>query len=253
MRLVAGILLTLALGVGHAQAPNAPRPPCAGAAPVPAYGPPDAAPAVAAWTRPSWTAPDCLGWPAQRFRLVVALAASFRHAGSVDALLARFGAISSLRGLRYWSVTDKAWRELITDAAALSGFDGQSRRADFSPAELRRGGGVFFEQTEGRSAAATSYRMQVLEAGPDRVVIRTENVTAVRAMLVTLFPPGTLRATYLLERRGPELWGFYAISSVSTEASALASLSRESYLNRAAALYSHFVGIPTGRHPPPAP
>lgn len=248
------MLLAFAASVGHAQPPDAPRPPCAGATPVPAYGPPDAAPAVAAWTKPSWTAPDCLGWPQQRFRLVVALAASFRHAGSADALLARFGAISSLRGLRYWSVTDKAWRELITDAAALSGPDAsQRRRADFSPAELRRGSGVFFEQTEGRSAAATAYRMQVLEAGPDRVVIRTENVTAVRAMLVTLFPPGTLRATYVLERRAPQLWGFYAISSVSTEASALASVSPESYLNRAAALYSHFVGIPAERHPPPAP
>lgn len=247
------MLLAFAAGVGHAQPPDAPRPPCAGAAPVPSYGPPDAAPAVLAFATPTWTAPDCLGWPAQRLRLVVALAASFRHTGSVDALLARFGAISSLRGLRYWSVTDKAWRELITDAAALSGPDAQSRRPDFSPAELRHGGGVFFEQIEGRSAAATSYRMQVLEAGAERLVIRTENVTAVRAMLVTLFPPGTLRATYLLERRGRELWGFYAISSVSTEASALASVSQESYLNRAAALYSHFVGIPAERHPPPAP
>ena len=41
-----------------------------------------------------------------------------------------------LRGLRYWSTTDKAWRVLITDAAALDGRNAKSQRPDFNPAEL---------------------------------------------------------------------------------------------------------------------
>jgi hypothetical protein len=150
-------------------------------------------------------------------------------------------------------VTDKAWRELITDAAALAGPDSRSRRPDFSPAELKPGATVFFEQKEGRSSGPVVYRLHVLEARSERLVIGTENVTPVRAFLVTLFPPGTLRATYLLERRGPGVWTFYGISSTTTEASDLASVSPPSYVNRAAALYRHFAGLPPERHPPLAP
>jgi hypothetical protein len=142
---------------------------------------------------------------------------------------------------------------LITDGAALSGPEPGSRRPDFSAAELAVGATVYFEQQEGRSSGAVVYRMRVLEAGAAKVVIATDNVTPVRAFFVTLFPPGSLRATYLLERRGPDLWSFYGISSTTVEASALASVSPASYINRAAALYQHFAGLPAGRQAPLAP
>jgi hypothetical protein len=38
--------------------------------------------------------------------VLVALAARFSYGGSADALLARFAAISTLKGLRRWSVTE---------------------------------------------------------------------------------------------------------------------------------------------------
>jgi hypothetical protein len=63
------------------------------------------------------------------------------------------------------------------------------RRADFSPEELKAGATVYFEQKEGRSSGPVVYRLRVLE------------------------------------RRGPELWTFYGISSTTTEASSLASVS----------------------------
>lgn len=237
----------------RAQPADEPRPPCEGAAPVPAYAAPDAPPAVGTWTDPAWTPPACLGWLPGKSKLIVALAGSFRHAGGTRTLLARFGAISGMRGLRYWSVTDKAWRELITDSAALTGSESHSRRPDFSPEELKAGAIVYFEQKEGRSSGPVVYRLRVLEAGSARIVIATENVTPGQAFLVTLFPSGSLRATYLLERRGPDVWTFYGISSTTTEASALASVSAPSYINRAAALYGHFAGIPAERNPPLAP
>jgi hypothetical protein len=247
------LALCASVTAARAQPADAPRPPCEGAVPVPAYAAPQASPAVRAWTDPAWTPPACLGWPPGRSKLIVALAGSFPHAGEAQTLLARFGAVSSLRGLRYWSVTDKAWRELITDGAALTGPEPGRRRPDFSPAELETGATVYFEQEEGRSSGPVVYRLRVLEAGTARVVIATENVTPIRAFLVTLFPPGSLRATYLLERRAPELWAFYGITTTTTEASALASVSPPSYINRAAALYGHFAGVPAERHPPPAP
>jgi hypothetical protein len=246
------IRLTLTAVALYAQTAIAdgPQPPCAGAAPIPAYADP---PAVRTWAKAeleSWTPPACLGWPRESFQLVVALAASFRHDGDADALLARFGAISAKRGLRYWSVTDKAWRVLITDAAAL---DGQKRRSDFTVAEMKSGADLYFEEADNRSSDAVVYRLRVLEASPNRVVVEIENVTPIRAFFITLFPPGSLRATYFAERRGPDTWGFYGLSSNGAEASALASVSEASYVNRAAALYRHFIGVPADRDPPLAP
>ena len=163
--------------------------------------------------------------------------------GGAAALLERFGAISTLRGLRYWSVTDGAWRELVTEASALVSADSHQRRKDFTASELRSGAAVFFEQTESRSAAPAVYRLTVLEAASDRVVIATENVTPVRAFALTLFPAGSLRATYLLQERAPGLWNFYGILSTTTQASPLAAVSPASYVNRATSLYRHFAGV----------
>jgi hypothetical protein len=228
-----------------------PQPPCAGVAPIPAYADP---PAVRTWTKTdlqSWSPPACLGWPREAFQLVVALAAIFRHDGDADALLARFGAISTKRGLRYWSVTDKAWRVLITDAAALDGQ--RRRRPDFTAEEMKSGAELYFEELDNRSSDAVMYRLRVLEASPDRIVVETENVTPIRAFFLTLFPPRSLRATNFVERRGPDTWGFYGLSSNGAEASGLASVSEASYINRAAALYRHFIGVPADRDPPLAP
>jgi hypothetical protein len=95
--------------------------------------------------------------------------------------------------------------------------------------------------------------LRVLEANRNRIVIETENLTPIKAFFITLFPPGSLRATYFLDRRGPDSWGFYGLSSNGAEASALASVSQASYVNRAAALYRHFIGVPADRDPPLAP
>jgi len=67
--------------------------------------------------------------------------------------------------------------------------------------------------------------MHVLEAGPERIVVETQNVSAVRSLL-TLFPPGALRGASFIERQETGVW--------------LATLSPASYVNRAAALYRHF-------------
>ena len=83
----------------------------------------DAPPNVSAWTDEmlrGWAPPACTRWTAPTPAVVVALAGSFRHADGADAVLGRFGAVSRLRGIRYWSVSDKDWRTLITDAFAVN-------------------------------------------------------------------------------------------------------------------------------------
>jgi hypothetical protein len=73
--------------------------------------------------------------------VLVALAARFSYGGSSDALLAHFGAISTLKGLRYWSVTEGGRRTLITSATAE----------------------LYFAQGDNRAAGDVVYRMRVGE------------------------------------------------------------------------------------------
>lgn len=257
VKLSAALALSALAACSYAQSPldAGPRPPCAGAAPLPPYGMPGAAPAVLAWVKDAarWTPPACLHWPRARFKLVLALAGSFHHDGDAASLLERFGAVSKMRGLVYWSVTDRAWRVLITAAAALAGPKAGRRRADFAAAEMKAGAELYFEQVDNRSSSPVVYRMRVLEAGAQRLLVETENVSPIQAFFVTLFPAGSLRAAYFLEQRKPGAWAFYGLSTISEEASKLAMTSVASHVNRAAALYRHFIGVAGDKDPPLAP
>jgi len=237
-------LMALAFSAAFPVAQSAdvePRVPCNGARPAPAYAPVGAAPNVQSWKNPSWQAPSCLPWPRDRLRLVVGIAGRFLHKGDSSSLLGRFGAISLMRGIRYWSVTEGAWRVLITDAFALKGPDPSLRRPDFKPQEMRPGTVQYFAEQDNRSGLVV-YQLKVLEAAANRIVITTENASPVRAYGFTLFPPGTLRAAYLVQRHDSESWAFYGLSVTGEQASGLASMSEASYINRATALYRHFRG-----------
>jgi hypothetical protein len=223
-------------------AQEVPRPPCGAGATSPAYAAAGASPSVATWKSLRWeAAPGCLPWPAGHYRLIVGLAGRFRHAGGGEALRTRFGAISAMRGVRYWSASDDAWRVLIEDASALEGPERGKRRSDFAPRELKGGATLYFLERDNRSGEVV-YRMHVLEAGASRLVVATENVTPVRALGFTVFPPGALRAAYFVQRVDAQTWSFYGLSATSDEASALSGLSEASYVNRATALYRHFTG-----------
>ena len=102
-------------------------------------------------------------------------------------LLARFGAIPELRGVQYWSVSDKRWRVLITEAAALNGPDLKRHRSDFTPAEMMSGEALYFAQDDSRSQGEIICRMQVRESSPDRLILEVENVSPAKAFLMT--PP----------------------------------------------------------------
>ncbi len=91
---------------------DGPQPPC-GSAAAPAYSPPGMPPAIKVWhgddlERSGWKPPECSGWvPSSHSKFILAMAGSFRFDGTADELVVRIGAISTLRGVRYWSVTDK--------------------------------------------------------------------------------------------------------------------------------------------------
>lgn len=236
------------------SATGSPTPPC-GSEPVPAFAIAGQALNTSVWTeqdlsRGGWRPAECLGWGRGRTRLVTALAGEFRFSGSLDELTGRLGRVSALRSMRYWSVSYGGWRELASEAGVLDGPTG-NLRADLGVKELVAGRSFhYFENSSGRRAV---YRLTVRERTADRLVLATENVTTIRAGLLTLFEPGGLQTTLFLDRRGPGLWGSWQAIRATEAASTLALGSHASYVNRLAALYRHVAGIPTDQEPPAMP
>jgi hypothetical protein len=206
-RLLAALFLLFASPAAAQPSPVGPQPPC-GKAPAPSMAVVGAAPAIQIWhdgelERIGWQPPSCTGWlPSSRSKLLVALAGRFRFEGMIDDLVARKGAISTLRGIKYWSATEAQWRTLVIDAAALSGPDAHSRRADFAPSELLTGSEHLFWEDDSRSGEIV-YRMRVLDRSPSSVVIATENLTPVRKLMVTLFAPGALQSVEYIAQVSP--------------------------------------------------
>jgi hypothetical protein len=168
-------------------------------------------------------------------------------------LLARFGAVSALPTIRYWSVSDKKWEDLITRASALAGPDPRQHRPDFAPAEMIGGADLFFAQDDNRSTGDVVYRLRVREFAPDRLVVATENISPVRYLLLSLAGAGDLQAVYFLQRLAGEEWGYYSLVRTGAGASALAAGHAASYVNRAVAFFRHLAGLPAAQDPPAAP
>jgi Family of unknown function (DUF6675) len=246
-------LAALALAVAFLSAPQAalategPRPPCAGEAPEPPIPAPGAPPNVHLWhaseLRPEWRAPPCTGWGALRFDQLVGLAGRLPSRLDAADLLARLGAISTWTGIRYWSVTRGHCRELIADAHALAAPEESQPRADFAPEEMVAGKDLYFFQDDNGPGGGAVYRMRLREIAPDRLVLETENVSAIKLLLVPLFEPGELRALYTVERDQGGGWTYYSLSGVTAGASLLALGHDASYANRALALYAYLAGV----------
>ena len=201
------VLLGGFLGTPALAGDEGPRLPC-GVAPLPANAEPGAVPNVQSWggaAARDWVPPACTGWPRTGADILVAVAGSFRHDGDIDGLLARIGAISAKKGVRYWSTTEKAWKPLVTDAFALSGPDPALRRADFSAAQFTQGTDLHYAQSDNRSSGTCVYRERVLGADRERLFVVSENISPVKMAMFTLFNPGDLQTAYFVERRAPSL------------------------------------------------
>jgi hypothetical protein len=229
------------------------QPPC-GIAPQPAYAPPGGAPALLIWSAESkWVPPACTGWRREGSEVGTALAGSFRFGGSTADLVVRFGAISTLRGIRYWSVSDRSWRTLIESAAAVEDPDRRTQRRDFSAAEMASGNVLYFIQRDNRSSDNVLYAMRVREAGADRLHIDIENASTVKLYMFSLYKPGELQSSFFINRLAPDIWGFYSLSRSLNTPSLLPGDPGRSSANRAIAFYRYFVAEQTDHDPPGAP
>jgi hypothetical protein len=229
---------------------------CGGTPPPLAYPPVGAAPAVGTWTGAnvtvSPTAEGCRANTPYVPHLTVSVAGRFRGAYEVDDLLTRFGAVSELLAVRYWSVSDRSWRPLVSSATALVGSAAGAPRGNFSAEELRSGRSVYLAQRDSRAASEAVYRLRVRECTRNRLVVETESTTPIRWWGVTLFSPGDVQSLYVLERADDGVWSY---SSATTIVGALwiTASHDKSYINRLVALYRHTAGIPSETEPPAAP
>jgi hypothetical protein len=226
-----------------APASSLPVPPC-NSDPFPPYASLGELTVPQTWTSIDWQPPGCLDAWAPRYKFVIALAGHIAAADRNE-LLVRLGSISKMRGLQYYSVTESAWRVLIKDASALSDADPKHSRTDFTAEEVASGANLFFVEEDNRSSHPVVYRMRATHADAGRIVIETENISPVKSFFVTLFPPGSLRAAYILTRLKSADWGLYVVSASSEDASSLVTLAKSSYENRAQALFQ-FVASGTG-------
>jgi hypothetical protein len=153
--------------------------------------------------------------------------------------------------MRYWSTTRKRWRTLVVDAYALTASQSGQRRKDFSPDEMREGDVLYFEQVDNLSGKAV-YRMHVFEASEDRIVIGVENATAIHYLLIPILRPGEIQSIYFLDRESNDMWRYYSMVRTGKNANRLIAGNASSAVNRAAAFYRHFAGIPADQEPPAA-
>jgi len=194
-------------------------PPCGGSLPQPGYAPVGAPPNVQIWKDQSLAGfPDrvaCLGWSTPKFRMLIAVAGTFRNSEGALALMSRFGAVSTLLSVRYWSTTDQSWRPLVLSATALTGRVASQTRADFTPAELEGGKDVYLAQADSRGAGEVTYRMRVRESNPSGFIIETENVTSVRWLALTLLRAGGMYSVYFVQQRSPGIWSYYSLTKIA--------------------------------------
>jgi hypothetical protein len=151
--------------------------------------------------------------------------------------------------VQYWSTTDHKWRPLVSSASAIVGTQ---PRADYSPGELTTNDARYYQITDTRSGHAVTYQLRLWEAQQGRVVVETSNVDGIRWWGITLYAADGLDTWYFLRQRSPGLWGYYSITRV-LPASFLAEGHEKSYINRAVALYRHYMRLPTDIEPPSAP
>lgn len=210
---------------------------------------------VKAWSKsdlgPDWEPPACTHWSEAGFSTLVTISAKFSNPGGSEALLRQVGAVSELAGLRYWSTTHGQWRTLIKSAYALTAANSDQRRGDFTPSEMSEGKILYFEQID-NLAGRVKYRMKIVDASQSRLVVGVENISTVKYSFLPMLRPGELQSMYFFEQESGDVWRYYSIVRTGKKASRVIAGNESSTINRAAAFYRHFVGIPVTQEPPAA-
>jgi hypothetical protein len=182
----------------------------------------------------------------------ITVASIVQSSNNLDAFIERFGSVSTLLAVRYWSTTEQKWRPLVLSASAIASSNATTPRADYSLAELVTGEDRYYSVTDSRSGRAVTYRLRLWPSQPTGLVVEIANVDAIKQWGITLYAPGGLHTLYFLRKQSPAAWAYYSITRILPN-SFLAEGHDKSFINRAVAVYRHIVGLPTDAEPPSAP
>src|SRR5205085_5083196 len=131
------------------------------------------------------------------------------------------------------------WNEMFTRATALEGPDAEKTRGDFSAAELRSGGDMYFLATDNRSREPSISRLRVSEGENEQLVIELTNVTPLRWLFVTFAAPGDLQSWYFLDHEAGDIWRYYSFTRMHYSSRLFSAIVPDaSYVNCAVAKYS---------------
>ncbi len=179
--------------------------------------------------------------------MTVAIAARFKHTGTLEDIASRLGAISMMQNLTYWSVTDNGWRQLVSDAVALGANNNKSTRSDFTGAEVLSGETLYFAQNDTRSWGLNIYSLKTISASPDQLVFSSENISPVKLGPITLFAPHTAQTVVFVTRADDMTWSYYSLAVLKDIS---LGANDKSLINRQAALYRFLAKLPSDLEPP---
>lgn len=221
-----------------------PVPQCGKGAPPP-FPPADKPPLVQCWVdggTQDGPQPDCSPLRLQDHVLLVRLTASYVAPGGIDDQLARVGAVSTLKGMPYWSFTDRQRQPLIREAYAIDAPATARPRPDFTVAELRRGQDLFFVHSDNRSSALVPFVMRVTQQAPDSFALRVENIGDVKFMGFTVLAPREIQWGVSVEHLGGNRFGYRALLGVRKLRMGSADKHRQSNLARVVAMFDLLSG-----------
>jgi hypothetical protein len=181
--------------------------------------------------------PDCQGLRFRDHELLVRLAGSYNAPGDLSAQLLRLGAASALKGMSYWSFTDRKRLTLISEAFAVDSPTSTKPRPDFTLAELQRGDELYFVQRDNRSSALVPYGMRLVNTGADSAMVRVENIGEVKMMGLTVIAPREVQWAVTLERLAGQRVGYRSLLGVQRLRLGSAEKHRLSNLARAVAMF----------------
>ncbi len=227
---------------------SATAPALCGTAPPPAYPGVDRPAVVQSWLldgRQDGPPPDCHGLRDRDFELLVRLKASYAATGDLDAQLARFGAVSSLKGATYWSFTDRKRLVLFREAYAVTQPGSTQPRADFSAAELRSGAELHFMHSDNRLGNLASYSLRLTQVSANSFQVQFENVSDLRYLGLMLVARRELQWSVAVERLGPGRWGYRSLLGLRHLHLGQAEQHRLSNLSRSVAMFDLLAGRQT--------
>ncbi|OYV02372.1 MAG: hypothetical protein CFE45_00595 [Burkholderiales bacterium PBB5] len=250
-RRLIGAGLGLAVGAlvapGNARAWGDPVSVC-GHAPPPAYPPPDRPAVVQSWVsggHQDGPLPDCGAMRQRDLELLVRVTASFVGQADIDEQLAHFGRVSALKGMQYWSFTDRRRQLLIRDSFAVDLANSVKPRPDYMASELRRGEELFFVHSDNRSSALVPFALRLVAHSADGFSVRIENVADIRFMGFTVVAAREMQWLVSLERLGANRWGYRGQLGLHRLRMGRAEQHRLSNLSRAVAMYDLLAGSQT--------